>query len=201
MRGSRRIDIHTVIREPKDPRLLGRQRRTEGRPAATAPQGRKEAAAPRKGGRPAATAPRRKSTAAPRQARSSRREDGPPPPPPGERQSSNALHTPAQFRRGLTHHARPGRPDAWIPFSGTSCPNMHCSNCCSATATARALREELTDTLHSTAPVSARQPPHPRGLSVSAYPLPLDRPPVVAGPTAALHRESALPCAPWLWPC
>jgi hypothetical protein len=60
-----------------------------------------------------------------------------------ERQSSNALHTPAQFRRGLTHHARPSRPDAWIPFSGTSCPNMHCSNC---SATARALREELTDT-------------------------------------------------------
>jgi hypothetical protein len=115
----------------------------------------------------------------------------------GERQSSNVLHTPAQFRRGLTHHARPSRPDAWIPFSGTSCPNMHCSNC---SATARALREELTDTLHSTSPrVRKTAAPLPRAVRERL-------PPAVRPSTGGrrTHRRSPPPAAlarrPWLWP-
>lgn len=168
-RGTARRHRPTRKESPRPPPRQARSLREDGPPRrrrekvhGRAPTG----AVFEKGGRPAATAPRGKDRARPR--------------PTHPRESVVAS----------TRHVRPGRPDAWIPFSGTSCPNMHCSNCCSATATAtataRALREELTDTLHSTAPrVRKTAAPPPRTVR--------ERLPPAVGPSAGgrrTHRRS-----------
>lgn len=147
--------------------------------------------------RPAATAPQGESPR-PRPDRRGLREGGggPPPPPPGKDRVRTCPTHPHSSVVASTRHVRPSRPDAWIPFSGSlmlPCCYMHCSNC---SATARALREELTDTLHSTAPrVRKTAAPLPRAVRERLPPA-LDRPSVVAGPTDAHHRESRLRAPP-----